>query len=226
MRSKSPTIQPSGVWLLWAVIGLEISLGLIYLWGIVVRGKAYPLFNMDGQMTIPSLIQALQLLMIGLIALSLLLFQRHTSLPPSRLFCGAIAVLFSYGAVDEVFKFHLQLSRLLNTSDHKDWMPIYLGIGVSTLVIFHRDFIAIWRFYPKAIAFVALGMGIFFLGGFCGEVVKIVVFQLNQGGLIPVVVEKVRVAVEETSELVGESLTIYGLCLFVAKRWDVLKAKH
>lgn len=39
MRIKSPTTHPSGVWLLWGVIGLEVSLGLIYLWGIVVRGK-------------------------------------------------------------------------------------------------------------------------------------------------------------------------------------------
>jgi hypothetical protein len=101
MRIKSPTTHPSGVWLLWGVIGLEISLGLIYLWGIVVRGKAYPLFHKNGQMTIPSLVQALQLLIIGLIALSLLVIRRHTSLPPSRIFCGAIAVLFCYGAVDE-----------------------------------------------------------------------------------------------------------------------------
>jgi len=127
MRIKSPWIHPSGVWLLGGVIGVEISLGFIYLWGIAVRGTAYPWFNMDGQMTIPSLIQGLQLLIIGLIALSLI-FQRQTSLPPSRLFCGVIAVLFCYGAVDELFKFHLQLFRLLNTSGTKDWMPIYLAL--------------------------------------------------------------------------------------------------
>jgi hypothetical protein len=40
----------------------------------------------------------------------------------------------------------------------------------------------------------------------------------QQGDLIPVVVEKSRVAVEEFSEMLGESITLYGLFLYVAKR--------
>jgi hypothetical protein len=34
-------------------------------------------------------------------------------------------------------------------------------------------------------------------------------------------VEKLRVAVEEFSELLGESITLYGIFLYVAKRLSV-----
>ncbi|MBE9130177.1 MULTISPECIES: hypothetical protein [unclassified Coleofasciculus] len=96
--------------------------------------------------------------------------------------------------------------------------------------MFHRDFIAIWHFHRKAIKFVALGMGIFFLGGFGVEALKdhllqfILTHTLYPSHFKIVLVETLRVAIEEFSELLGESLTLYGLCLFVVKRLGGEKA--
>lgn len=223
MKLTSNIVETKGKLILLVVIALEVLLALIYLAGIVITGEAYPAFDMNGQMTIPSSIQAFHLFLIAAIATSILLFGLPSSRPPSRIFCCTVAVLFTYASVDEVFKIHLQLYNLLNTSHHKAWMPIYLGIGVSTLVVFHRDFIGMWHFHRKAISFVALGMGIFILGGFGGELFGIVLkpllsYLFPDGEFIKLLLEKCRVAVEELSELIGESFTVYGLCLFLVRR--------
>ncbi|NEQ22430.1 MAG: hypothetical protein F6K28_25250 [Microcoleus sp. SIO2G3] len=227
MKFKPRAVQQVGTSLLLVLILLEVLLALIYLAGVFLTGKAYPLFDMDGLMTIPSFLQAFQLLLVGLIGLSLLIIQPPSSPRLSRLFLLTVAVLFIYGAIDEVFKIHLQLHRLFHTPSNRDWLPFYFGIGVTTIVMFYRDFVAIWRFRQKAIAFIALGMGIFILGGFGAELLKhelvhTVVSQISrQDELIPVLVEKLRVAVEEFSELLGESITLYGIFLYVAKRLSV-----
>ncbi|HEY9650345.1 MAG TPA: hypothetical protein V6C95_06755 [Coleofasciculaceae cyanobacterium] len=212
--------------LLWVLIVVEVGLAIIYLAGILLTGKAYPGFDMDGQMTIPSFLQSFHLFLIGAISLSLLITSRNSSHHPSRLFLLTVAVLFIYGSIDEIFKIHLQLYNLLSTTHKRAWMPIYLGIGITTPLVFHRDFIALWHFCRKAIVFVALGMGIFILGGFFSELFKyelvqaILSYFFQQENLIPLFVEKFRVAVEEFSELLGESLTLYGLCLYLAQRLE------
>ncbi|MCP2732168.1 hypothetical protein [Limnofasciculus baicalensis] len=223
MKITSNIVETHGKLILLVVIALEVLLAAIYLAGIVLTGEAYPAFDMNGQMTVPSYFQAFHLFLIAAIAISILLFGLPSSRPPSRIFCCTVAVLFTYASVDEVFKIHLQLYNLLNTSHHRAWMPIYLGIGVSTLLIFHRDFIAMWHFHRKAISFVALGLGIFILGGFGGELFGVVLkpllaYLFEEGDFIKLFLEKSRVAVEELSELIGESLIVYGLCLFLVRR--------
>ncbi|NES21806.1 MAG: hypothetical protein F6K41_23500 [Symploca sp. SIO3E6] len=177
-------------------------------------------------MTIPSWLQALQLFLIGLLSLWLVFTGGHSSQPPTKIFALTFAVLFFYASVDELFKLHLQLHTLLPEIGHRDWQGIYLAIGVTTSILFCRDFIDLWRFHPKSILMMLLGISIFVFGGFGLEIFKdellasIVGLLVEQGNLITLLVEKLRVAVEEFSEMLGESLILYGLCLFLAKRWD------
>lgn len=226
MRFKTLAFKKASTLLLLLVIFIEVSLTLIYLQGIFSTGKAYPWFDMNGLRTIPSLLQSLQLFLIGFISLSLLIIGRRSSLPPSRLFLLVIALLFIYASVDELFKIHLQLHKLSESVGNRDWMPVYLGVGIATLTFFYRDFIALWHFQRKGILFVALGMGIFVFGGFGAEVLKDILFQplisqmFEQGELVPFLLEKMRVAFEEFSEMLGESLTLYGIYLFVVRRLE------
>jgi len=209
---------------LFVLILLEVFLVLIYLLGIVLRGQAFSPFDLDGQMTIPSCLQALQLFLIGLLSLALVFVGRNSSQPPTKIFALTVALLFFYASIDELFKVHLQLHTLLPTIEHRDWQGVYLAIGVTTIILFFRDFIALWHFHRKSTLMMVLGIGIFVLGGFGLEIFKdaflssIVGLFVNQGNLIPLLVEKLRVAVEEFSEMLGESLILYGLCLFFAKR--------
>lgn len=226
MTVSPRVVKKFGNILLWLLIVVEVTLALIYLAGIILTGEAYSAFDMDGKMTIPSLLQSFQLFLVGAISLGLFITNRHSSQRPSRLFLLTVALLFIYGSIDEIFKIHLQLYHLLSTTHKRAWMPIYLGIGVTTPLVFHRDFIALWHFCRKAIFFVALGMGIFILGGFFSELFKhelvqaILSYFFQQDNLIPLFIEKIRVAVEEFSELLGETLTLYGLCLYLTKRLE------
>ena len=179
---------------------------------------------MNGLRTIPSLVQGVQLFLIGFIPLIVLIIGSSSSLPPSRSLLLAIALLFIYASVDELFKIHLQLHKLSGAVGTRDWMPVYLGVGVATLTLFHRDFIALWNFQRRATLFVALGMGIFVFGGFGAEILKDLLLQpllnqmFEQGDLVPLFLEKMRVAFEEFSEMLGESFTLYGIYLFGLKR--------
>ncbi|NEO97426.1 MAG: hypothetical protein F6K58_01660 [Symploca sp. SIO2E9] len=226
MRFKKLAIKNASTLLLLVFIVIEISITLIYLQGLFSTGKAYPWFDMNGLRTIPSLLQSLQLFLIGFISLSLLIVGRRSSLPPSQLFLLVIALLFIYASVDELFKIHLQLHKLSESVGNRDWMPVYLAVGVATLTFFYRDFIALWYFQRRAILFVALGMGIFVFGGFGAEVLKDILFQplisqrFEQGELVPFLLEKMRVAFEEFSEMLGQSFTLYGIYLFVVKRFE------
>ena len=69
-----------------------------------------------------------------------------------------------------------------------------------------------------------IGISIFIVGGFGTEILKVYVLKpflsslYPENSVIPSVIETVRVTLEEWSELVGESLTLYGVCLLAAKR--------
>jgi len=211
--------------LLWVLISLEIFLVIIYLLGIVFKGHAFSPFDLNGQMTIPSWLQALQLFLIGLLSLSLVFTGGHSSKPPTRIFALTVAILFLYASVDELFKLRLTLHTLLPIIAYRHWLGIYLGIGVTAFILFCRDFIGLWRFHPKSILIMVLGISIFVFGGLGLEILRnelfaVVELLVGQGSSIPWLVEKFRVAAEEFSEMLGESLILYGLCLFLTKRWE------
>ncbi|MGB7441131.1 MAG: hypothetical protein WA919_08700 [Coleofasciculaceae cyanobacterium] len=224
MRTNPGVVEKVSNYLLLALIFLEISLVIIYLAGVVLLGRAFTPFDMDGKMTIPSILQAVQLFLIGWISLYFFLVGSRPSQPPSPIFSLTVALMFFYAATDELFKIHLQLRELLPIMSNHDWKPIYLGIGFTTPLVFHRDLIALWRFQSKAIIFITIGLVIFVLGGFGLEIIKDELLRpllyplFEQDELIPFLIEKLRVAVEEFSEMLGESLILYGVSLFLVKR--------
>ncbi|NES73613.1 MAG: hypothetical protein F6K24_54725, partial [Okeania sp. SIO2D1] len=110
--------------LLVCFIIFELLLVIIYLGSILISGKSYPLFDMNGQMTISSLLQALNLLIIGLIPLILLFKEWHSHIPPSRWFKLTFAMLLIYGAIDEVFKIHLQLKNWIPWLGERGWLQL------------------------------------------------------------------------------------------------------
>jgi GH35 family endo-1,4-beta-xylanase len=203
--------------LLWVLIAFEILLTSIYLACIFFQGEAYPAFDMDGGMSIPSLFQALQLLLGGLISLSFFIFGNHSSLRPSRLFWFIIGLLFVYTSIDEVFKIH----HLLYSLKIQNWTTVYLLIGLTTFVALYRDIITLWRFHRRSTFLMALGIGIFVVGGFGLEIVKQELLQplleyiFPPDNSIPFLVEKLRVATEEFSEMLGGSIILYGMSLSI-----------
>ncbi len=202
---------------LLGLIGIEIGLAIAYATSVWLHGEAYPVFDFDRKGSIPSFLQAFQLLLLGAIPLFLLILQPQTTHPPSRRLLGIAALFFLYAGLDESLKFHLVMG-------HQLWRFIYLAVGLATPIVFYRDFLRLWQFHRRAIAWIAIGISIFIVGGFGTEILKVYVLKpflsslYPENSVIPSVIETVRVTLEEWSELVGESLTLYGVCLLAAKR--------
>ena len=216
-----------GIYILLAsLILFEVAIAIIYLSGILFQGKAYPPFDMDGSMTIPSLLQALLLFAIGFISLILFVVWDGSSRRPSRGFLLAIAVLLIYASIDEIFKIHLQLDKIFPGLRTSQWMVAYLLILFSLPVIFYRDFAYLWRSHRQETILALVGMAIFVLGGFGSEIFKHKILQpmlwqfFPQRPFLTLAIEKSRVAFEEFSELLGETLVVGAVLFFVTKRWE------
>ena len=226
MTLNPKAVQKVSNSLLLVLILLEVFLALLYLADIFVNGQAYQLFDMDGLITIPSLLQALQLYIIGLISLGFFIIHSPEYQRPSPLFFFTFASLFIYASVDELLEIHQQIPNLLHTAYNYEWMLIYISIGLITILGFYQDFIALWDFHRRSLLIMAAGMVLIVIGGLGTEIFKYELLQpllgkiFQQGELVAILVEKLRVAVEEFLEMLGESITIYGICLYVTKRLE------
>ncbi|NJL36562.1 MAG: hypothetical protein HC840_32000 [Leptolyngbyaceae cyanobacterium RM2_2_4] len=234
--------------LLISLIMVEAIILLIYLGSIRATGVAYSSFDFNGQATVPSLLQALHFLAIALIILWILgqryfhqiSIQKSGSYSPQKLFSRAkpliqipsstflitFAVLVLYAAVDEVFKIHLQLHRLLAG---QNWKWLYLSLFVGVMAWHCRSFIQLWRYARQETYLVFLGIAIFVLGGYGSEILKDIL--LNAGSyqsieyetFLGLPIENLRIAYEELSELIGENLILYACLQFVGKRLELEK---
>jgi len=210
--------------LLIGLITFEIFIVIIYLGSILVSGKPYPPFDMNGKMTISSLLQALHLFLIGLIPLILLFQEWHDRRYPSRWFKLTFAILLIYGAIDEVWKIHLQLKNWVPWLGERGWLQIYIVLFIMPLIIFYSELHFLWRSYRRETFLALLGMLVFGIGGFGAEVFKDIAKPLLSllftQDFLMTFIEKFRIAFEEFFELIGENLVLYGFLLFLGKRLD------
>ncbi|MFE4107215.1 hypothetical protein [Almyronema epifaneia] len=198
------------------MLALEFLLAVIYLVGVFQTGQPWAAFDFDGLRTVPSLLQSAHLFLLGLVPAVVMGLAQPNKRSPSRSLLLALTVLFLYAALDETFKFHLTLG-------HQAWRFVYIGAGTAIPVVFHRQLHRLWHQYRRAVKFAIAGFVVFVLGGFGTELLKIYLLApafaalpVRYGGLTAEL-EAVRVAIEEFAELVGESLTLYGMSLVAAE---------
>ncbi|MBE9042600.1 hypothetical protein IQ235_17700, partial [Oscillatoriales cyanobacterium LEGE 11467] len=137
-------------------IAFEVAIVFIYLGSISISGIPYAPFDMNGQMTVSSCLQALHLFAIGFIALVMFRVLPRSSAVPSHKFMLTLGILLIYGSIDEIFKIHLKLHHVLPL-DNRDWFGIYFGIVASLPVLFYRDFIGLWKGYRTEMSWGILG---------------------------------------------------------------------
>lgn len=210
------------------LIVFEIAIVVIYLGSFLKTGDPYPPFDMNGKMTVPSLLQSLQLLAIGLISLFLFFRLPKNQGRPSHRFMLTTAILLIYGALDEVFKIHLHLADFLPI-EKRTWMVAYAIVFFGLPIFFFRDLIFLWRKYRKETLLALMGMGIFAIGGFLGEILSdflifpvtykfvatrdiITLYQNRE------LIQSFRIAFEEFFELLGENFVLYGFMLFAVRK--------
>lgn len=208
----------------------ELAIVAIYLGSILKTGEPYPLFDMNGKMTVPSLLQSLHLLTIGLVSLLLFFRLPRNQGRPSHKFMLATGILLIYGALDEVFKIHLHLADFLPI-EKRTWMVAYAIVFFGLPTLFFRDLIFLWRKHRKEMIFALLGMVIFAIGGFLGEILRdFLIFPatykfLSTRDIITLyqnidIVQSFRIAFEEFFELLGENFVLYGFILFAVHKLE------
>lgn len=210
------------------LIVFEIAIVIIYIGSILKTGTPYAPFDMNGKMTVPSLLQSLHLLTIGLVSLMLFFRLPRNQGRPSHNFMIATAILLIYGSIDEVFKIHLHLADFLPI-EKRSWMVIYAIVFLGLPTVFYRDLIFLWRQHRQETSFALLGMAIFAMGGFLGEAVRdfltfpVTYKFLSIRGIMSVyqnidLIQSLRIAFEEFFELIGENFVLYGFMLFATHK--------
>ena len=200
-----------------SLIGLELGLALAYL-AAIWHGTASPdWLDFNGLRSLPSWLQAVLLLTIGCITLGLLLCRQRVQRPLSWVLLLSLTLLCFYGSFDEVTKIHLQLNQY-------NWLHIYLAILIAIPAVCWRDLVWLWQAHRSILLWVVVGISIFVLGGFGGEAIKQGLHEVlgasaagaaaTQPNRLLFLSEHLRIAVEECSELLGETFILFGIAQF------------
>ncbi len=203
-----------GLRLIQGAIALEILLTAGYFAMVMRWGHTWPGLDFNSLRSLPSLLQAAHLAAISLLCVVLMLDRRHLSRRLSLGTLGAIALLCFYGTLDKLTKLHLQFHQV-------NWQAVYLGVLMVIPLMGWRDLRWIWQCHRAIVGWMTTGLGLFLLGGFGAEWVK----GSLAHGLLPhassqmlFFTEHLRIAIEESAELMGETLVLYG---FVQLFWHI-----
>jgi len=205
------------------VISLEVILVTIYAGSIhFTGGKPFPAFDVDGLRTIPSMLQATQLFLLGALPLGMWVTYRNPQVPPSRMLLAIASLFFLYAAVDETFK----LNQIFK--QHHLWRLIYIALGISMPLLFRRDFVRLWQMHPKAAQRIIIGIIVFVTGAFGLEIFRAYVEQPYWYQLFGrwkfYQVDSIRTAIEEFGEMCGESLVLSGMISMAQKRLEKISS--
>jgi hypothetical protein len=209
-------MPPQKYWLP-CVITLEVLLVTVYAASIHINGGSpFHLFDVNGTRTIPSILQAIQLFLLGALPLWTCITYRNPQVPPSRMLLASAALLFLYATADEFFK----LNQIFQ--QHRLWQMIYIALGISMPLLFRRDLMRLWHFYPQAARLMLLGVMTFVSGALGLELFRLYVQQPYWYQLFGrwefYQVDAIRTALEEFGEMCGESLVLAGMIKMAQRR--------
>jgi hypothetical protein len=199
------------------IIALEVVLVILYAAGIHINGgKPFPMFDVNGTRTLPSILQAVQLFLLGALPLWMCMTYRNPKVPPSRMLLAIASLLFLYATADEIFK----LNQIFH--QHRLWQLIYIALGISIPLLFRRDLMRLWHLHPQAARLMLSGV-LIFVGGALGlELFRLYVQQPYWYQLFGrwefYQVDAIRTALEEFGEMCGESLVLAGMIKMAQRR--------
>lgn len=236
MNLNPKILQDNSKLLLFSLIAIDLCFGLIYLISSIIRGEALPAFDFDKPRTIPIFYAALQLFAIGFSLVMTWLWRRLHSKRPYRWILLTVGTGFLYLSIDKILKLHLMIHSFSWLPQFKSgggaWVFFYVPLGLIIILSGYRDLIALWRFYPRATLITILGVGIFLLGGIGVEVINYQFLQSKiwkiqeQDTSLAIIINAIKVTLEETVELLGQSAAIYGISLFWIKKQLVRRAPN
>ncbi len=207
--------------LLGSLIAFELVLLSIYLITVWLWGKSPAIVDFNGFQNLPSLFSAVQLFIVACGFMGLAFYRSYPGQKPSRRLLITVGlILFYVSVIDETFKVHQHFYKpfcWLLIENCRSWYNIYIylyiAIAIATLVLLFKDLKATWNFYPFAAFFVGFGIFTFLFGALGLELLKFQVLNTGYGML-----EKLRIGLEEYLEMLGMTLTLYGIGRFFIRR--------
>lgn len=199
------------------LILIELCLAVIYIIG-VSTGHPTIFFDLDGEENLPTWFSTIQLFLISLVFFLCSLETRAKYLP-SALFLKVVGAGFIFLSVDETAQIHEKLTSILK---HLEWMPrfkgdngiwifLYAFIGIVAYAITFREVVKSWKYYRRATLFIIIGFAISIFGGALLEAVS---YEFLRNGSTPILYT-LEVATEETFEMFGITLMLYGALLLL-----------
>jgi hypothetical protein len=222
MKITAKRVQRVNQFMFWTLVAVEWVLLAIYLGTVWTWGESPAIFDFNGFQNIPSLFSAVHLFGVALGFMGLAFYRSFPGQKPSRPLLVTVGVIFFYiSVIDETFKWHQHFYKpfcwMPWIENCRSWFNIYIylyvGIAVTTFLVFFRDLKASWKFYPVASFFVGFGIFTFLFGALGLELFKFQLFDTGYG-----MMEKLRIAGEEYLEMLGATLTLYGIGLFGVRR--------
>ncbi len=206
-----------------SLIGIEIMFVAIYAIDFVNVHPSWQfceLFDLDRESNIPTWFSTFQLLMIGLISLSVCI-QKNYSLPPSKAGLLTFGAGFIYLSIDEASAIHEKITYTFHDNllvpyfdgVHGIWIVVYGAIGLTLLTIFHRDVIAVWKSLRRESIIFIVGIIIYLIGAAGAETITF--FHIDKSNPTLYTME---VIFEEFFEMLGASLLLCGTLHFATKK--------
>ncbi|HEY9747409.1 MAG TPA: hypothetical protein V6C63_01805 [Allocoleopsis sp.] len=211
--------------LLLYLVTADVGFSLIYLLSSLLQHRALPAFDFDQKWTIPVTFAAMKLFGIGCLFVTVAIWKHCLFQSSSRYLLLTGATGFFYLAADKLFKFHhlLQLPDWIPkfAAGGGAWIVFYLCFQFLVLVFGWRDLVKLWRFYPLGASTIGLGVALFVAGGLGTEILNQQILQPLLWQMEPgdrTTFSALKNTVEESLELLGESIALQGLVLFLLKQ--------
>lgn len=201
------------------LIGFELLLSTVYFLNEASPQPVeliHSLIKLDGEGSITSWFSATQLFVIALVFLSLS-FRSRSEFQPSPWFLRLGSLAFFFLSFDEGAGFHEKLTFFLIAQSwapkiqdgRGTWIVTYVILAVLILAVSARELIRLVKFSRRGVFWMGLGLAVFIIGAGGLESVAYAIWQLESEALA----YQVEVVFEETMEMIGASMILYGLLL-------------
>lgn len=208
---------------LFILLGVEAVLAIAYLEAHVIDlglpwGPFRVWVDLDGDLSLPAWFSAMQLFAVGLLwGLAAYVNRQREQL--SSAFLAAVGLGFVFLSADEGSAIHERITLAakmmggdaLLIRDHGAWIAIYGTAAVGALLLTGGHLRRLWAHNARSVLLGGLGAAVY-VGGAVG--VEVFGYLFLGEGSAPRLAA-VQVLVEESMEMVGVSLILYGTLLFL-----------
>jgi len=211
-------------WMLVGLLSINLLLTLAYVGHVMVRGvqvNVVYLIDLEAEANLPTWFSTIQLFLIGAVFLTAAGSTEPGHLP-TALFLALVGAGFVFLSADEAARIHEGFTVLLRgvpwlpraKGDHMVSVPVYVVIVAVLALLGRRDFQETWRRFRRPSVLILIGAAALMIGAVGAEFVRFE-FWLDKPKSV---IYHAQIVVEESLEMAGASVMLYGALLLVVQR--------